>query len=483
MLFSSIIFIFLFLPIFLSAYFVIKKEYRNLFILLASLLFYFWGEGEYVLVLILYMIANYFFGVLIEKFAIQTYDRARLYAKITLILGLVFNIGFLVFFKYFNFIVVTINSAFEKISSFQLVNPEIHLPIGISFFTFQAISYIVDVYRGDVLAQKNFINFSMYKTLFPQLIAGPIIRYKDISKQILNRACTYSSFSIGISRFILGLAKKVLIADILGSVVKNIFSLPANEMSFGAAWLGVVCFSLQIYFDFSGYSDMAIGLAKMIGFDFLENFNYPYVSKSIREFWRRWHISLSSWFRDYLYIPLGGNRMGKIRNYLNLFFVFFLCGLWHGASWLFVIWGCWHGVFLVLERTFVGRFLNKINPAFQYMYTLAVLMIGWVFFRANSLSHASLFFRNMFGFNGLYLADSINFLNPKIIIVIILGFILSTPITKILKNRIKQFNYICNPIYINIIKGFYRLGLLLLFILCLVVLSNSAYNPFIYFRF
>lgn len=482
MLFSSIIFIFLFLPIFLGVYFLLKKEYRNFFILLASLLFYFWGEGRYVLVMIMYMISNYFFGLWIERRKLST-ETSLLTAKTVLVLGLVFNIGFLLFFKYFNFIITNANFILEKISDFQFGNPEIHLPIGISFFTFQAVSYIIDIYRRDVQAQKNLINFSMYKALFPQLIAGPIVRYKDVSNQITDRTVTPSIFSDGIQRFIIGLAKKVLIANTVGSVADAVFALHPSELSFGVAWLGIVCYSIQIYFDFSGYSDMAIGLGKMMGFDFLENFNYPYISKSIREFWRRWHISLSSWFRDYLYIPLGGNRMGPVRNYFNLLFVFFLCGLWHGASWLFVIWGLWHGLFLILERTKVGTFLDNRHPVIQHLYMILIVMIGWVFFRAENLTHALELFKTMFGFGDLHIRYIWEFLNIKNIIAIILGIMFSTPLFETLTTNIKN-NENLNKTFLPVIfKEGYNTALLALFVLCVIILSSSTYNPFIYFRF
>ena len=481
MVFSSIVFIFLFLPVFLGVYFLIKKQYQNLFILISSLLFYFWGEGKYVLIMILYMICNYFFGIFIEKYKTRDMAQGSNGAKRILILGLIFNIGLLVFFKYFNFIVTTINWVLEKTMHFQFNNPAIHLPIGISFFTFQAISYIVDVYRRDVAAQKNFINFSMYKALFPQLIAGPIVRYKDVAKQVSDRTVTIDSFSIGIQRFIIGLAKKVLIANTVGVVADAVFTMTPKELSFGAVWLGVIAYSIQIFFDFSGYSDMAIGLGKMIGFDFLENFNYPFIAKSIREFWQRWHISLSSWFRDYVYIPLGGNRSGKWRNYFNLFFVFFLCGLWHGASWLFVIWGCWHGLFLVLERTSFGRFLEKRNAFIQHAYMLIVLMFGWAFFRATNLSQSWALLQNMSGFNGLHFTAISGLLNFKIIMASVFGIIFSTPLFEIAKQRTVAL--INRPASIFILKEMKFLTLILLFILCVVVISSATYNPFIYFRF
>ncbi len=483
MVFSSIVFLFLFLPFFIVFYFIIKKEYRNFFILIMSLIFYFWGEGKYVSIMLIYMIFNYIFGIYIEKFQLLNSSKGIFFAKAALILGLFFNIGLLFFFKYFNFIIANINNILIKFFSFQFGNPKIHLPIGISFFTFQAVSYIIDIYRKDISAQKSFINFSMYKALFPQLIAGPIVRYKDISTQIADRVVTSENFFHGIERFIIGLAKKVIIANNIGSVADTIFAMQISELSFGVAWLGVICYTLQIFFDFSGYSDMAIGLGKMLGFDFLENFNYPYISKSIREFWRRWHISLSTWFRDYLYLPLGGNRMGEIRNYLNLLFVFFLCGLWHGASWLFIIWGCWHGVFLILERTFIGRFIDRRSSIFQHSYTLLVVMIGWVFFRSDSKSHAIGILKNMFGFNSFNLYNILEFIDLKIAIVFFIGMLFSTPVIDLIKKRITYSELCRNVIFFNAITYGYKIVIILLFILSAIILSSSTYNPFIYFRF
>jgi alginate O-acetyltransferase complex protein AlgI len=312
----------------LSAYFLINKKYRNLFLLSASQVFYFWGEGNYVLVMIAYMVANYFFGRHIERYQRVNTPRSSKQAKIIFILALFFSLGLFIFFKYINFIVNNCNDLVAG-SGYVVIIAQIHLPIGISFFTYQALSYVIDVYRKDVKASASLIDFSMYKSFFPQLIAGPIVRYRDVSRQIVERITTITTLSAGIKRFIIGLAKKVLIANSLASFVDQLFAMPPDMLSPRVAWLGIVCYALQIYFDFSGYSDMAIGLAKMFGFDFLENFNYPYVARSIREFWRRWHISLFTWFRDYLYIPLGWNRGSHARVYGNLLMVFLLCGLWH----------------------------------------------------------------------------------------------------------------------------------------------------------
>jgi alginate O-acetyltransferase complex protein AlgI len=489
MVFSSIIFIFFFLPIFLGVYFIIQKKYRNLFILLASLLFYFWGEAWYVLLMIGVSLFDYGCGLLfttIRKMGSFSEEKKKRLSKIVLISSIVGNLAILGVFKYFNFGIDSLNSLFQIIGlgSDSLIRvAQIALPLGISFYTFQSMSYTIDVYRGEVPATRNIVNYLSFVTLFPQLVAGPIVRYTDISKQIEDRNITYSNFALGIQRFIIGLAKKVLIANTVGSVADTIFSLSATNMSFGIAWIGILCYAIQIFFDFSGYSDMAIGLGKMIGFDFLENFNYPYISKSIREFWQRWHISLSTWFRDYLYIPLGGSRMSTARNYFNLFFVFLLCGLWHGASWIFVIWGCWHGLFLVIERTSVGRFIERQKPIFQYFYTQLVLMIGWAFFRASDLSQAFVFLKNMFGFNGLQVTNVVEFINLKVVIAIVFGIIFSTPLFEIVISKIKQNNLFNNHKLYQIWKESYIVILILLFILSSVAISSGTYNPFIYFRF
>ncbi len=489
MVFSSIIFIFFFLPLFLGIYFIIKKEYRNLFILLASLLFYFWGEAWYVLLMLGVSLLDYICGLIFtlirEKESFSDEKKKKL-SKIVLVLSIFTNLSILGIFKYFNFGIDSLNSLFQFIGlgSDSLIRvAQITLPLGISFYTFQSMSYTIDVYRGEVPATKNIINYLSFVTLFPQLVAGPIVRYHDIAKQLVERVVTYEKFYTGIKRFIIGLAKKVLIANTVGSVADSIFAISSPNLTFGVTWIGIICYTLQIFFDFSGYSDMAIGLGKMIGFDFLENFNYPYISKSIREFWRRWHISLSTWFRDYLYIPLGGNKMSTMRNYFNLLLVFLLCGLWHGASWIFVIWGAWHGIFLILERTVVGRFIGKQNQLFQHIYTLLVVMIGWVFFRANTLSHAFEFLKNMFGFNGLHSSNLLEFINLKVVLALVLGIIFSTPLFETVINKIKENTLFSKPILHWLLKESYRLILIFLFILSSIAISSATYNPFIYFRF
>ena len=436
MVFSSVIFLFLFLPVVLTSYFLVRKDLRNLFLLLASLFFYFWGEGQYVLVMILYMVANYYSGLTIERFRLQNSKRSAIKAKVVFVLALSFNLGFLIYYKYFGFLISNLNTALGAVNH-PIDVPDIHLPIGISFLAFQAMSFVIDVYRGDIKAQGRLVDFSMYTALFPQLIAGPIVRYCDVAAQIKNRFVDVEKMSNGIQRFIVGLGKKVVIANSLAVPADQIFGLSPERLSCSVAWFGVVCYALQIYFDFSGYSDMAIGLGKMFGFDFLENFNYPYIAKSIKEFWRRWHISLSTWFRDYLYIPLGGNRVGVLRNYVNLLLVFSLCGLWHGAKWTFVIWGLWHGAFLVFERTRLGNFVNRLPHPLNYAYSLSVVGVGWVLFRAETFAYALHFLGAMFfGFGRGSLAVS-EFIDGRIAIALAIGLLASTPLFAGVSGRLR----------------------------------------------
>ena len=355
---------------------------RNAFLLAASLLFYFWGEGAYTLVMLLYIVVNYGCALSIEKFrkaegAGQSAGRARR----VLILAVSFNLLFLIFFKYTNFVCANAAPVFIWLGH-PLTLGQIHLPIGISFFAFQAISYVIDVYRGDVPASKRLLDFATYKSFFPQLIAGPIVRYRDVAQQVKNRVVTLEGFHSGLARFIVGLGKKVIVANTVATAADRIFEIPVSGLTWPVAGLGIICYTLQIYYDFSGYSDMAIGMGRMFGFTFLENFNYPYAALSIRSFWRRWHISLSTWFRDYLFIPLGGSRASRWRVHANLLAVFLLCGLWHGAGWTFIVWGLWHGCFLVLERTCFSTLLDKAWRPLRHCYAMTVVAIGWIFFRS-----------------------------------------------------------------------------------------------------
>lgn len=481
MVFSSPIFLFLFLPLVLLVYFLLRGTVRkNICLLLFSLLFYFWGETYLVVLMLLSVSLNYFFGIKIEKQVDINRKKRILFYAIAL------NLLILVVFKYSNFIVDNINPILLSIGFDGIKLKSIHLPIGISFFTFQSLSYIIDVYRGSGAVSTSFSNVALYISLFPQLIAGPIVRYNDIAGQIVSRSINIEQFSSGAKRFIIGLVKKVLIANTVARIADDIFEIAPSEHTFAVAWLGAIAYTLQIYFDFSGYSDMAIGLGKMFGFTFPENFNYPYISKSIKEFWRRWHISLSSWFRDYLYIPLGGNKRGFNRTYFNLIIVFFLTGLWHGASWTFVVWGLYHGLFLILERIGLNKFLDRVGAVFSTTYTLFIVVIGWVIFRADNFSYAWAFIQSMFGVNcpdnpKFYLDY---FLDNEISLTILIGVILSTPVY--LKLKIVR-NYIINKFPNNIFhigsNLVIHLVYICLFILSAIYVSSNTYNPFIYFRF
>jgi len=475
MLFSSLVFLYVFLPIVLLLYYLINKAGRNYFLFLASLIFFAWGGVSYSSLLIISILFNYIIG--------RAIDYSTKYSKWWLSLGILLNLSFLGTYKYAGFFSESINSVLGWAQEPLIPIPEIILPIGISFYTFQAISYLVDVYRKETVVQKNIANLGLYISLFPQLIAGPIVRYHDISNQINHRVHSSDKFSEGIMRFILGLAKKVLIANNLAIVADHVFNSPIEEISTIGAWLGIVAYTFQIYYDFAGYSDMAIGLAKMFGFDLLENFNFPYISKSIQEFWRRWHISLSSWFRDYLYFPLGGNRIGIKRTYVNLFIVFFVTGLWHGSSWNFVVWGLMHGFFIIVERIGFKNILNKVPGILSGSYTLFIAMMAWVLFRADNFEFAQGFYKILFGFaltnqQDIELALLINreFIYSLAIAIFgaFGGFIF-------LKKGIKQLKI---PFLGSVIKpiafSIFVLGVMLL---VTTYLANSTYNPFIYFRF
>ncbi len=391
MIFSSITFLFFFLPGVLLLVFATPQRLRNFLLLLASLLFYAWGEGIYLLALLASIFINFLCGQLLAS------REDRRSAKAILIFGIVLNIAMLAFFKYANFIADNLNPLLLSLQLPKLTLAAIHRPIGISFFTFQAISYLVDISRRQVKPAKNPLDFALYLSFFPVILAGPILRYPQIADDLHSRHRSIQGFAEGAQRFILGLGKKVLLANPLALIADQIFALPGRELSPSLAWLAALCYTLQIYFDFSGYSDMAIGIGRLFGFHLPENFNYPYISRSIREFWRRWHISLSSWLRDYLYIPLGGSRQGTIRTFLNLLLVFLLCGLWHGASWTFILWGLYHGFFLVMERSRLEQWRQRLWPPLQQAQTLLVIMIGWVLFRSETLTDAFRFFSLMAG--------------------------------------------------------------------------------------
>jgi len=433
MIFSSNVFIFLFLPITLLLYFFGNKEVRNLVLLVASLVFYAWGEPIYVCLMICSIIFNYSSALVMDHFENHTTVR-----KVMLWIAVVVNLLGLIYFKYIDFIITNVNVFFKQ----DIALREVALPIGISFFTFQAMSYVIDVYWKNVKAQKSLIKIALYISLFPQLIAGPIVRYIDIEKDMDNRIIDFQKIYDGAKRFMLGFAKKILLADQIAPLADNAFA--STQLTAGVAWLGIITYSLQIYFDFSAYSDMAIGLGRIFGFEFMENFNYPYISKSIKEFWRRWHISLSTWFRDYVYIPLGGSRCSKARTYINLLTIFFLTGIWHGASWNFIVWGLFHGIFMLLERGKFGTFLEKCRDGIRRGYTLSVVLIGWVFFRAENLTLGLKYIGSMFNFTNGWWKDLVFVLNKEYIFFLIVALLFSCPIGKKIEEPIpKQILLLC----------------------------------------
>lgn len=474
MVFSSSIFLFVFLPLTLFVYYVINDKLKNTWLLFVSLSFYFWGEQMYTIVMLASITINYVFGLIIHW--VNSKKRPILLGRIAIGLAVFANLSLLFWFKYLDFGITTANSLFGAHIPLQ----HVILPIGISFFTFQGMTYVIDLYWGNTTVQKNPFKVALYISLFPQLIAGPIVRYKDVAAQIDQRKVDMNDFAAGTRRFVIGLGKKVIIANTVALTADNIFNAPFAEHTMATAWLGIICYSIQIYFDFSGYSDMAIGLGRMFGFHFLENFNYPYISTSITEFWRRWHISLSSFFRDYLYIPLGGNRRGFL--YLNLFIVFFATGLWHGASWNFVVWGFWHGAFIIIERLLKNSEWAKrivVPTVIKRAYLLLVVMIGWVFFRAENLAYALGYLRIMFG---LQQAENVGFtlgyyLDTYLAVAILLGIVGSVPF--IVQDDIKKMGRTAYSFF-TVARTCYIL--LVLFVSAVFVFS-STYNPFIYFRF
>jgi alginate O-acetyltransferase complex protein AlgI len=481
-LFSSPVFLYVFLPILLGLYALAPPRCRNLVLLTASLLFYAWGEGAYVALMIAIIAVNYGLGRRVQML------EGRNRAKITVAVAVVVNLGLLIAFKYSNFLVDQLNVVLEACGRRHFKLEPVHLPLGISFFTFHAISYVVDIYRRKTRGAKP-LDFALYMTFFPHSIAGPIVRYGDIAGQIAHRVVTTAGFAEGIRRFIIGLAKKMLVANTVGATAKVIFELPGQELNFSLAWLGVVCYTLQIYFDFSGYSDMAIGLAKLFGIDFLENFNYPYSAASVTDFWRRWHISLSSWFRDYVYIPLGGNRCGRARNYFNLVIVFFLCGLWHGASWTFAAWGLFHGAFLVLERMKLGRVLESLWSPVKHLYTLLIVSIGWVLFRADTVAQATAFLKAMAGLGtGMGLEYHVGlYIDAELVLALCAGAIGSWPVLPLFV-RVRDSVVARAPGLLRAVlnEGFALAdvaGHSLLLLASAMLLAAGTHNPFIYFRF
>jgi alginate O-acetyltransferase complex protein AlgI len=477
--------LFLFLPFILAGYFIVPKRLRNSLLLVASLFFYVWGEKLFVLVLLGSITVNYVFGLLIDRL------QGKRAAGLALSLAVIANLGLLATYKYANFLVDNLNLVLARFHLHGVALAQVHLPLGISFFTFHALSYVIDVYRREVPSLKNPINFALYISFFPQSIAGPIVRYNDVAKQLVYRVITLEGFAEGVRRFILGLAKKMIIANNVAVAADSIFNLPNHELTAGLAWLGVVCYTLQIYFDFSGYSDMAIGLAKMFGFQFRENFNYPYIAQSITEFWRRWHISLSTWYRDYLYIPLGGNRHSTTRTYVNLVTVFFLCGLWHGASWTFILWGLFHGAFLVIERMGLGKLMEKTWAPVRHASTLLVVMVGWVLFKAATLPQALAFLGAMAGLghgSGVKYNPSL-YLNVQVTGILIAGLVASLPVLPWLASLRERWSVALEKrgglaLVLEPVLAFVPvMALALLLVLSAMFLAGGTYNPFIYYRF
>lgn len=464
MVFSNLVFLCLFLPAVLLIYYAVRKELQNIVLLFFSLVFYAWGEPIYVFLMLFSILVNYWFGILLGNSRFTNGQR-----KLLLTFAIVMNIAILGYFKYANFLVDNINSILHT----NIVLEKIPLPIGISFFTFHAMSYIIDIYKKKVDAQRNIFDLALYFTVFPQLVAGPIVRYNTISHQLHQRTVDAGKFSEGVRRFIIGLGKKVLIANQLGVIADEIFSMNPSDMSVSLAWMGAIAYTLQIYFDFSGYSDMAIGLGKMLGFDFLENFNYPYISKSISEFWRRWHISLGSWFRDYVYIPLGGNRVTTWKVYRNLFIVWGLTGFWHGASWTFMIWGIYYGILIALEKAGLENLLQKLWSPLQHIYVMFLVIIGWVFFRADNFSYCFEFLKSMFGFNSPLTDINSYFYIMNYWGIFLLAIITAAPVFPWLQKMLstKRFAVLSPVYYLSIL------------VIVLVFLTNATYNPFIYFRF
>ncbi len=471
MVFSSMTFLWIFLPLLLGTYFIAKEKYRNIILLLFSLIFYSWGEPRYIVLMIFSILINYILGIILDK--VQSKARRR----IVLVIAVLFNLGLLGYFKYFNFFATNVN---KILGSTIIPVKNIVLPIGISFYTFQIMSYIIDLYRRDIKVQKNILNLALYISFFPQLIAGPIVKYHDIDEQLQKRTITQEKFVIGIRRFVYGLSKKVILSNSLAYIADTIFNANISSINMPIAWLGAICYMLQIYFDFSGYSDMAIGLGKMFGFEFMENFNLPYLSKSITEFWRRWHISLSTWFKEYLYIPLGGNRKGKLRTYINLGIVFFATGFWHGAAWNFIAWGLYNGFFLIIERIKLKELLDKNKfKVLNYIYSLLIVLVGWVLFRAEGLKNALKYLKVMFiPSNVECYFDLSTIINARNILIIIIA-ILFSGIFQVIFGRLKKKEKI-TKFYEKYIEVFV---IVILMFICIMMLASSTYNPFIYFRF
>lgn len=464
MVFSSLVFMFAYLPITLLAYYLVPRQGRNIFLFIVNLIFYGWGEPKLVLLMVFNIFFNYIGGWLVDKYRADAKKK-----KLFLILTCVLDIAILAVFKYTGMITETLN----MLPFLNIPELQISLPIGISFYTFQTMSYVIDVYRDDAPVSKNFINFGTYVALFPQLIAGPIVRYRDIAEQLVNRRETLEMFTRGVKLFMVGLAKKVIIANTMGTLTTNIFAT-TDENGVVGTWVGMIAYTFQIYFDFSGYSDMACGLGNMMGFEFLKNFNYPYIAKSITDFWRRWHISLSTWFKEYVYIPLGGNRKGVKRQILNLLIVWGLTGLWHGAAYNFVLWGLYYGLLLILEKFVLKKFLDRLPSFVQHIYTLFIIIIGWGLFYFTDVGQLGEFMVDLFNFgNGICGDQAFNLIMSNLPMLIIAA-VASTPLATMLYTRFEHRRFMCIP------ETLYCMGVLAVSTASLV---NQSYNPFLYFRF
>lgn len=474
MIFSALYFMFLYFPIVLLLNKILppgpKNIFRNTMLFLVSLIFYAWGEPIYVFLMLLTITVGWGTGIFVDKALNKGNIKS---ARFWMIASIVINLAILGFFKYADFFIANVNGLLG--TAIPLVGLE--LPIGISFYTFQTLSYTIDVYRKDAPVQKNIISFGAYIALFPQLIAGPIVRYLTIADQLNERHCDGDKFASGVKTFTVGLAKKILCANTIGELWDTVIALPQSEMSVVTSWLGIIAFALQIYFDFSGYSDMAIGLGRMLGFEFDKNFDYPYVSRSVTEFWRRWHISLGTWFREYLYIPLGGNRVGKWRHFLNIFIVWFCTGFWHGAGWNFILWGLYFGVLLVVEKTFLLNILKKLPRWVGHVYTLLIVLFSWVFFAIDDMSVVGQYFGNMFGFGGLPFINGrgVYLLYTNVILLVVL-FLCATPLFENLKNRLAQKNR-------KVFMVATLVGCIAVWLVATSYMVSSSYNPFLYFRF
>ena len=467
MVFSSLVFMFAYLPLTLLIYYIVPRKGRNIFLFFINLLFYGWGEPKLIVLMLINIAVNYIGGYLVDKFKDDPKKR-----KLVLILTCVIDIGTLAVFKYTGMIVETVN----MLPFLNLPTPQISLPIGISFYTFQTMSYVIDVYRGDAPVSKNPINFGTYVALFPQLIAGPIVRYRDVAEQLTNRKETLDEFTKGVNLFIIGLGKKVLIANQMGNLSTAMFAT-TDENGIVGTWVGIIAYSFQLYFDFSGYSDMACGLGNMLGFEFLKNFNYPYISKSVTEFWRRWHISLSTWFKEYVYIPLGGNRKGFGRQILNISIVWLLTGLWHGAYGNFVVWGIYYGILLMIEKLLWKPVFSRLPSFFMHLYTMFFVILGWGIFSWQDMADGTNYFKTLFGISGNFVNREAMYLLSSYLILLVIAIIGSVSLLRTCINRFflpekTMRREVCGTLFVVVV-----------FILSVALLVNSSYNPFLYFRF